>query len=425
MRFILLTLILLSALTSNSQFGKYFKNQTLRFDYFHSGDSENEYILPDEWIKEGKWAGPRNYLIDPFDYGSYRLMVIDQASGTLLYSKGYSSLFIEYQATEEAKTLCGNFPESVLMPLPKRPVRVEIHSRGKDLVWKKTYETSLHPKKDEIAKYDLGIYPVMIIHNGKSPQKMLDILFLPEGYTAAEMEKFNQDCYRYRDYLFDTRPYGEYRENISIRAVMAPSEESGTDIPGDSIWVNNLLNSSFYTFGSERYLTTPDFKTVRDVAANAPYDQIIILVNHPKYGGGGVYNFYAITTVDDKHSGFVYTHEFGHSFAGLGDEYQGSGTASDEFYDTTKEPWEPNITSLVHFDAKWKSMLPAGTPVPTPDTDEWNGKTGVFEGAGYMKTGLYRPYQDCSMNVIKFDNFCPVCQQAIRKMIGYYVGDMN
>lgn len=426
MRRLLLIAVLsiISFQASHAQFGKYFRNQTLRFDYVHSGNFGEEYITADEFIREGKWAGPRINLADPFDYGSYQLRVYDKASGTLVYSRGYSSLFIEYQATDEAKSQCGSFPESVLLPWPKKPVRIEIHSRGKDMAWKKTFETDFHPKKDNAAKIKQKGYPVEIIHNGGKPGRMLDIVFLPEGYTAEEMDKFRLDCARYRDYLFDTRPYGDYREKISIRAVMAPSGETGTDNPGDSVYRNTLLNSGFYTFNSERYLTTADFKTVRDVAAAAPYDQVIILVNHPKYGGGGIYNFYAITTVDDKHSGFVYTHEFGHSFAGLGDEYQGSGTASDDYYDLSKEPWEPNITTLVNFESKWQDMLPPGTPVPTPDTDEWQDKLGVFEGAGYMPRGIYRPYRDCSMNVIKFDNYCPVCRRAIIKMIGYYTGEV-
>jgi hypothetical protein len=165
---------------------------------------------------------------------------------------------------------------------------------------------------------------------------------------------------------------------------------------------------------------TSDFKKVRDVASCAPYDQIIILVNHNRYGGGGIYNFYAISTVDDFNSGFVFTHEFGHSFAGLGDEYSGAGSASGDIYLKDKEPWEPNLTTLVNFEAKWMDLLAPGTPVPTPTTDEWQDKTGVFEGGGYMEKGVYRPYIDCSMNVIRFNNFCPVCQRAIREMMEYY-----
>jgi hypothetical protein len=408
--------------TSNAQFGKYFENKTLRIDYYHSGSVEAEYVMPDELILEGKWAGPRKNLIEPFDFGADKIMVYDSATENLIYTRGFSTLFIEYQATEEAKSQCGNFPESIRMPLPKKTVRLEYYSRGKDMVWIKRYEVYINPAKDDLKMKTGNAYPSEIILNSGKPKKKLDLVFLPEGYTASEMSKFKEDCARFSGYLFETDPYGKYKKKINIRAVMAPSEESGTDIPGDTVSQSTLLNSSFYTFGSERYLMTSDFKKVRDVASSVPYDQIIILVNHPRYGGGGIYNFYAISTVDNGSSGFVFTHEFGHCFAGLADEYSGSGSASEDIYLRDKEPWEPNITTLVNFDSKWKDMLLPGTPVPTPETDEWKGKVGVFEGAGYMEKGVYRPYIDCSMNVIKFNNFCPVCKRAIGRMIDFYCG---
>jgi hypothetical protein len=420
MRVTITLLLLAMAVSSTAQFGRYFKKQTLRFDYYHSGSVEAEYVMPDELILQGKWAGPRKHLIDPFDYGADKIMVYDSVSGKLIYTRGFSTLFIEYQATEEAKSQCGNFPESILMPLPKKTIRLEYYSRGKDMAWVKRYEAFINPRKDEIKSKTAPAYPSETIVRSGNPKKKLDLVILPEGYTEAEMPKFHEDCARFTGYLFETDPYGQFVKKINVRAVLAPSAESGTDIPGDTVSRNTLLNSSFYTFGSERYLMTSDFKKVRDVASSVPYDQIIILVNHPRYGGGGIYNFYAISTVDNVSSGFVFTHEFGHCLAGLGDEYSDGSTGTEDIYSRDKEPWEPNITTLVNFNSKWKDMLLPGTPVPTPDTEEWKGKVGVFEGAGYMEKGVYRPYIDCSMNVIKFNNFCPVCRRAIGKMIEYY-----
>jgi hypothetical protein len=422
MRIFLTSFLVTLAIVGSAQYSKYFRKQTLRFDYYHSGNFEDEYVVPDELILEGKWAGPKKSLIDPFDYGSYKVMVYDSLSGNLIYTRQFSSLFVEYQATEQARSECGNFPESFLMPLPKKTVKVEYYSRGMDKVWNLRYEGFINPKNDEAIRKTGIEYPVENIVKAGKPKKNLDLVFLPEGYTEADMPKFLDDCRRFAGYLFETAPYGQYIKDINIRAVMAPSAEQGTDIPGDSIWRDTRLNSNFYTFDSDRYLTTSDFKAVRDVAASAPYDQIVILVNSPRYGGGGVYNFYAITSVDDRYSGFVFTHEFGHSFAGLGDEYEGSGSNDEDIYSSAVEPWEPNITTLADFGSKWQDMLPEGTPVPTPETDQWQGKLGVFEGAGYMTSGVYRPYPDCSMNVIKFNNFCPVCRRAIEQMIGYYVG---
>jgi hypothetical protein len=416
----LLILALLLALSSQAQYRKYFEKNTLRYDYYHSGDASDEYWARDDFIREGQWAGPRKDLIDPFDYGHYRVMVFDSASNELIFSRGYSSLFYEYRSTEEAKTQCGNYPESVVMPFPKKPVRLEFHSRQKDLSWKKMHEVTIDPATTDVNVPSNTFYPYLPLHRSGNPKKKLDLVFLPEGYTLDEMEKFRADCAKFRDWLFATDPYGEYEKKINIWMVLAASEESGTDIPGDSIYRNTIMNSNFYTFGSERYLTTGDYKAVRNLAANAPCDQVVILVNSEKYGGGGIYNFYAISTTGHPNSDLVFTHEFGHSFAGLGDEYYNSEVAVEDFYPLNVEPWEPNITTLVDFDSKWQDMLAPGTPVPTPADSSWQDRIGVFEGGGYMAKGVYRPFMDCSMNVIKFNNFCPVCQRSIRRMIEYY-----
>jgi len=89
----------------------------------------------------------------------------------------------------------------------------------------------------------------------------------------------------------------------------------------------------------------------------------------------------------------------------------------DGIYDTKKEPWEPNITSLVQFDRKWKALLSEGTPVPTPAKGEYKDKPGVFEGGGYLTKGMYRPMFDCRMRTNKAPAFCPVCQKAVERMI--------
>lgn len=416
--FLLLALSL--AFSSQAQFRKYFENQTLRIDYYHSGSAEDEYFMDDEIFREGPWAGPRKNLADPFDYGNYRFVVYDFLTDRMIFSRGYSTLFYEYRSTEEAKSQCGNYPESILLPWPKKTIRIEFQSRKEDLRWETKHEVLFNPATTKVSTARNTFYPSVALHKSGHPKKKLDLVFLPEGYTEGEMDKFREDGAKFRDWLLATAPYGEYHKKINIWLVLAPSEESGTDMPWDSIYRNTLLHSSFNTFGSERYLTTGDFKAVRNVAANAPCDQVVILVNSEVYGGGGIYNFYAISTVGNTHSDLVFTHEFGHSFAGLGDEYYADEVAVEDFYPLDAEPWEPNLTTMVNFDGKWKDMLGPGTPVPTPSDSSWQDRIGVFEGGGYTARGIYRPYLDCSMNVIKFNNFCPVCQRAIRRMIEYY-----
>ena len=214
--------------------------------------------------------------------------------------------------------------------------------------------------------------------------------------------------------------FKENKNKFNVLAIEAISEESGTDFPGENIWKNTVVNSNFYTFNSDRYLTTSDIKSMRNIASLVPYDNIIVLVNSKTYGGGGIYNFFSVVSSDNMFSEYVNVHEFGHAFAGLGDEYYDSDVAVENYYSFEKEPWEPNISNLKNFATKWKDLIEKDIPVPTPATEKYFKKVGAFEGAGYSAKGLYRPAYDCTMKSVSVNNFCPVCKRAIQQMIDYY-----
>jgi len=420
MKKILFFSLLALAIGAQAQFKENFKNKTLRVDYIHSGSAEVEYYRFDTLFTEKYWGGSRTNLIDAFDYGNYKFEIVDAETNELLYSRGYSSLFREYQATPEGESSCAAFDETVVFPYPKRAIKVVFYSRNKDLSWNKEFILPIDPKTRDIQKNKQNKFKKKKIHYSGKHNEKLDIVILAEGYTALEMEKFEQDCERFKGYILESEPYKQNKDKINIWAVQAISEESGTDLPGEDIWKNTAVGTNFYTFGSERYLTTEDMKSVRDVAANAPYDQIFILVNHEKYGGGGIYNYYSLGTSDNPAGDFLFQHEFGHAFAGLGDEYYTSDVAVEDFYPLEAEPWEPNITTLVAFDTKWENMISQSTPVPTPATEEYESTIGVFEGGGYMAKGVFRPYVDCTMKSVIYDAFCPVCKRGIQRMIDFY-----
>lgn len=207
------------------------------------------------------------------------------------------------------------------------------------------------------------------------------------------------------------------RDKINVWAVEYFSEESG--IPGlknSKINQDTELGVSYNTFGSPRYIMSEKLFNIHSVLRNTPYEQIIIMCNSDVYGGGGIYNFYA-TSYFNKDNSFVIVHEFGHSFAALGDEYAENDSEMQGAFEYA-EPWQANITSLKEFKNKWEDMIEASTPIPTPKTPEYKDKVGVFEGAAYMSKGFYRPYQDCLMRSDK--PFCPVCVREINKMIDFY-----
>ena len=401
-------------------FDDHFENKTLRLDYYHTGDSVNDSYSFDELIEEPYWGGSKVNLIDKFDYGKYKFVVKDERSGEEIYTRTYSTLFSEWQTTEEAKKTTKTFSETITFPYPKESVVVEFYSRDRRNVIHKKFEYRVDPqnyfiKKERIQRFD----NFKVLYNG-DPSTKVDIVIIPDGYTKDEMQKFKDDCNKFSEFLFKTTPYKQNKDKFNIWAIESPSKESGTDIPADGIWKSTIANSSFYTFDSERYLMIVDNKNLRNLASNAPYDQIFVLVNSSKYGGGSIYNHYSVCISDNDHSDYVFTHEFGHGFAGLADEYYTSDVAYQDFYPLDIEPLEPNITTLVNFDSKWKDMVDKDTPVPTPEQKIYKNKVGAFEGGGYVAKGVYRPMQDCSMKSISVDNFCPVCQRAIQWIIDFY-----
>lgn len=393
---------------------------TLRLDYYHAGNSEKETFYFDRLKTEPYWGGSKTNLVDTFYFGNHFYKVFDAVSDSLIYSRGFSSLFNEWQTTPEAKTVNRSFSESVNCPLPKKDARLVIYSRNKEGEFVEKFEYLFHPDDPFISKELKLSYPSFDSFISGDPDTCVDIVILPEGYTKSEMGEFIGDCRQFADILFQFDPYKKYRDNFNIRGILAPSPEQGSDIPRDSVYRNTLLGTSFYTFDSERYCMTNDFKTVRDLAANAPYDQIYILVNSPKYGGGAIYNYYSVSVNSNLHAAKIFVHEFAHGFAGLGDEYYNAEVAYSDFYSTNVEPWEANLTTLVDFNKKWKNLLAPGTPVPTPTEPQYIGKTGVFEGGGYAAKGVYRPGYDCLMNTFNGNSFCDVCRNTIEKMIKFY-----
>ncbi|MDL2265420.1 IgA Peptidase M64 [Parabacteroides sp. OttesenSCG-928-G07] len=405
---------------SGELFDKYFINKSLRIDFVLSGDSASQSAALFQLREEPVWGGPVNNLIDEFGYGGYYIQVFDKTSNKLIYSRGFNTLFEEWRSTPQATTEVQAWINSISVPYPKAPVVLELSARKKeDMQFHRLMKLEVDPTSIFIDRSQLKNNEISQIQYKGDPSNKVDLVFIGDGYTKDEQDKFDEDAKRFTNALFKTAPFTEHQDDFNIWSVNIISEDSGTDISGEGIFKNTALNAGFYTFGVDRYLTTSDAKAIRDAVWNVPCDAVFILVNSEKYGGGGMYNFYAIGTAHNPLTIEVFVHELGHSFAGLADEYYTSETAFDELYYNIKgEPWEPNITTLVNFDAKWKDLLPAGTPVPTPSEEKYIHNIGAFEGAGYMAKGIYRPVDHCMMNDLT--PFCPVCSRAIKQMILYH-----
>jgi len=419
MKNFILFLFLSPCILFAQHFDTYFENKTLRLDYLHIGNAYSEKVEPVTFWKGGVWSGTREQLIEPLRLGEMELTVTDLQTGKVIFTRSYSTLFGEFVTTEKAENEEGVFEECVLIPYPKVPVKYEFTVYSRSHIPTPLFESVFDPRTTPQKPFKKE-YEVMDLHIGGSSEHCLDILFIPDGYAEEDKEKLQQDMQNFADYILSCTPFKENRNKFNIRAIEGYSEESGITDPNAGVFKNTLLNSSYNAIDVDRYLMCLNVWKMNEVADDAPYDAILIIANSTKYGGGGIYNFYATVNSDGEFSNYVTVHELGHSVAGLGDEYFDSEVSVRDFYPEGIEPVEPNLTTLVDFDAKWKYLLPADFPVPTPDTEEYTNILGVFEGGGYVAQGVFRPWRDCTMKAKVYNGFCPVCQEGFAKVFEYY-----
>ncbi len=450
-------------------FSQFFQDSTLRVDYYHTGTQHNETIQINQYYLIPAWAGNPDALLDTLNRGHYLLRVFDAATQQLLFSYGFSTLFNEWQTTDEAKAgATRTFQETLRIPFPRRPVQIEIVVRdARNHFTQPLASWVIDPAEILVNSENRAGAAIVdtVFYNG-SPHKKVDLLIVGDGYTIQEQDRFFQRARAMVDTLFSIEPYRSSRAKFNVWAVLRPSREAGTDNPRQGVFKNTALGTSFNTFGLQRYLMTSEHWVLQDVASAVPWDALIIMVNTDKYGGGGIYNLYACTAANNQFTPYVFVHELGHSFAGLGDEYYTSNVAYNDFYPGGVEPWEPNITALLHPpQVKWHQFVTPGIPIPTPWDKEtydkltagyrriveklhqegadaekitavqrryqkkirdffrnhpYRNKIGAFEGAGYVAAGLYRPALDCIMFSRTTAGFDAVCQNAILQVIRHY-----
>lgn len=418
-------------------FGTYFEDRTLRVDYILAGDSEGQEIYLSRMSSLPFWAGRQTRLGEELVKGNGQVRVYDHESGELIYVNTFSTLFSEWTFTAEASRLKKAFECTCLVPMPKRPVDVKLTLTGLKGEVRASHTATVDPRDILIRPMPDNGYERKYIVRGGDSKDCVDIVILSEGYTKKEIRKFYRDCERACEALFAHDPFGKYKSSFNVVALAVPSPESGPSIPGEPLWKRTSFDSHFYTFYSDRYLTSDQMFRIEDAASCVPHEIVILMVNTERYGGGGIFN--NLMTISSDHPTFreVFVHEFGHTFAGLGDEYEYGNEGDESMYSSDVEPWEPNLTTLADFRSKWADLVPEGTPIPTPLADipdfqkartpeerqainEASQRVGVFEGGGYQERGVYRPAQECRMKINQIDYFCPVCTRAIVNTINYY-----
>ncbi len=449
-----------------AQFDQHFLDKTMRVDYFHTSTPNGaEIVALDGVVSDGPWPGSRTNLIDTSNLGKYYFEVIDRDTNQVVYSRGFASVFGEWETTPDAKERAATYHESLRFPWPKEPVQVVLKKRDAQNAFQQVWSTVVDPNSRFVNPADVKpAGKVWSYLESGPPSQKVDLLVIGEGYTEAEMPKLKKDVERLVGKLLATEPFKSRKSDFNVRVLELPASKSGVHRPRTRDDRRSVTGVQYNIFDSERYVLTLDNESLRNAAASAPYDFLEIIVNEKQYGGGGIFNDQSTVSADSGFAEYVFVHEFGHHFAGLGDEYYTSDVAYQTGGVEHPEPWEPNLTASGEH-PKWMEMVSPNTPLPTPwdkeayethqreyqaerrklresnvpesQMDElfrrelaWStaflskqkhfATVGAFEGAGYEAKGLYRPEVDCIMFTRDEVGFCDVCARAVNRVIDMY-----
>lgn len=420
-KFIVLVVALVATSMAFAQdFDAKFEDATLRLDYTFMGNATEQHIAIAELSSSPNWYGRRINLDNVPLMGNGDLTLYDSATNEIIYKTSFSSLFQEWITTPEALTVTKSFEFTLLVPMPKATTTAQLVLR--DNTGKESVHTfSINPG-DVLIRDNSKIEPrpYKYVHKGGDSKECIDVVILAEGYTAKEMKLFMKDAEITAKEILSYEPFKSHSDKFNFIAVMSPSVDSNVSVPQEEAWRTTAVGSNFMTFYMARYLTSSKVYAMYDLATNIPCEHFVILANTDTYGGGGIYNSYTLTTAHHKDFRPVVVHEFGHSFAGLGDEYfYDNADDNDNMHSLKHEPWEPNITTMVDFDSKWADMIEEGIEIPTAVTPERtaNYVVGAYEGGGYLSKGIFRPTDVCRMRNNTAERFCPVCERAIERVI--------
>lgn len=460
------------------KFDDYFFDQTLRIDYSHHGNCKVHQIKLRKFTVYKNWWRSNLKLLDQNPLGCFLVELSTVDSGQLIYSRSFNSYFEEFQSTVEARVEnLEEFQESVYLPLPKIPVIVTFKFRSNKVEFTTLFSKELNISSENLVSFvpDAEVQIVKQYLGGGS-EDSIDFAVLAEGYTQDEFVKFELALKLLSDAILNAEPYKSKTHHLNIYGIFKASKDSGVTQKHLNLKHETTLKAEYGTLGMERYVLTRENDRVQELASIVPFDQIVILLNSDRYGGGGIYGQYCTLSANPNYLPYLLLHELGHSLGGLADEYYGKSVSYiTEEFDSNFEPWSPNISRLVDLaNLKWLELvtvdeLPTSWPkkeyeslmeeyelkrqpllknldnCSTKDVGSASRKRadqalrqlevehktklselfsnsgllneiGAFEGAAYHSNSWFRPALNCIMFSREFDPgrpYCKVCEQAI------------
>ena len=225
--------------------------------------------------------------------------------------------------------------------------------------------------------------------------RRINLVFVPDGYQASEMQLFRTRVTQVLASLFSQTPFQEYQPYFNAFAIEVPSAQSGTTHPrtapdcgATTAFAATTYFNSTFDYGNIHRLLVPQGNAALGtvLARNFPsYDQVFILVNSTEYGGSG--GQFATASANTSATEIM-VHEVGHSFAGLSDEYW----AGTQYARETANMTQTTDPTTVRW-APWMNTNGIGIYSHTTDPS-WK-----------------KPHQNCKMQFLGVP-FCAVCREA-------------
>ncbi len=225
MRFIALLLASLATLPAvAAPFDELFTDKTMRVDYFHTSTPKGDEIVAlDRVVSDGPWSGSRTRLVDTSNLGKYYFEVVDRDTNQVIFSRGFASVYGEWETTAEARQRPATFHESLRFPWPKETVQVVLKKRDAEMSFQQIWSTVVDPASRFVNPADLKPSGRVwsYLESGPASQKVA-LLVIGEGYSEAEMPKLRKDVERLVGKLFATEPFKSRKSDFKVRVLQLP-----------------------------------------------------------------------------------------------------------------------------------------------------------------------------------------------------------
>ncbi|MGE0545878.1 MAG: M64 family metallopeptidase [Kofleriaceae bacterium] len=267
-------------------------------------------------------------------------------------------------------------------------------------------------KADIDWETDLIGDPVLIGGDGVREGKF-NLLFVSEGYTEAELPKFEEQVASMWSLLQNVDVYKDHIDQLNIYRQNIKSAESGISDPRANIVKDTAFNASFgdnvvaprrclFPAANWRSTTVASVNRLRETTGA---DIVMMIANTSESGGCATSGMLVQSVESAGDAAMTLAHELGHALFGLRDEYEEG--------QTTTCAWGSNVASSLAL-IPWQDMIAPTTPIPTrfgSDLPDYDPKlVGAFQGGGRCTLNAWRPADTCKMR-ISSEEFCPVCKR--------------